>query len=510
MGAEPVKPKGEADAGKWGLTRPQWKDIQSFVASGLSQLPWGQALFLQIDRPGGGWLRSLRALEPIKKGLGPINNADGLFEEAVTIAFTWTGLQRMGLSDETLKTFTTPFREGMHQEDRRRRLGDEATRGTIVREGLQWSGNVPPEDPSITPAASPKTVHALLLLYDWDEGAVERWALSVQTHLNTQGVTVVHRLPLSLNLDKLDKEIVAHEHFGFTDGRLQPEPYLQPPAGNADETYRWRGIPLADVLLGYPNFHNNNEIAPCPLVPFSDQSTLRADGAPEGYLNLGLNGSYLVVRELRQDVAAFWSSLESAAATMRKQGPHSSAITADWLAARIIGRQLDGSVLCPPGVTAPQNDNFGYLANDPYGFGCPFGSHVRRANPRDGLARDARSGPNLLDAANHHRIMRRGRNYGEKIADRMVDDGKNRGLLFMCLNTDIARQFEFVQQTWLLNPSFATLFNETDPLVGPKGPMTIPEDPLRRVIEVETYVKLAGGEYFFLPSVSALDYLQGL
>jgi hypothetical protein len=61
-----------------------------------------------------------------------------------------------------------------------------------------------------------------------------------------------------------------------------------------------------------------------------------------------------------------------------------------------------------------------------------------------------------------------------------------------------------------LNSSFATLFNETDPLVGPKGNMTIPEDPLRRIVEVETYVKLVGGEYFFLPSLAALDYLQTL
>ena len=41
-------------------------------------------------------------------------------------------------------------------------------------------------------------------------------------------------------------------------------------------------------------------------------------------------------------------------------------------------------------------------------------------------------------------------------------------MLFLCLNTDIARQFEFVQQTWMLNPNFATLFDETDPLVDPK------------------------------------------
>jgi deferrochelatase/peroxidase EfeB len=85
-----------------------------------------------------------------------------------------------------------------------------------------------------------------------------------------------------------------------------------------------------------------------------------------------------------------------------------------------------------------------------------------------------------------------------------------RGLLFMCLNTDLVRQFEFVQQTWLLNRDFGTLLDETDPLLGPRGRFTIPAQPLRRRPTVETYVRFAGGEYFFLPSLAALDFLQAL
>ena len=80
----------------------------------------------------------------------------------------------------------------------------------------------------------------------------------------------------------------------------------------------------------------------------------------------------------------------------------------------------------------------------------------------------------------------------------------------MCLNTDIARQFEFIQQTWLLNRGFATLHGETDPLLGPKGSFTIPAEPVRRRVEVESYVQMVGGEYFFLPSLPALDYLASL
>jgi hypothetical protein len=39
--------------------------------------------------------------------------------------------------------------------------------------------------------------------------------------------------------------------------------------------------------------------------------------------------------------------------------------------------------------------------------------------------------------------------------------------------------------------------------------MTIREEPLRRTVNVETFVQFAGGEYFFLPSLPALASLAG-
>jgi deferrochelatase/peroxidase EfeB len=242
---------------------------------------------------------------------------------------------------------------------------------------------------------------------------------------------------------------------------------------------------------------------------------LLPSGAPEGLLNFGLNGSYLVVRELRQYVGAFWSSLEENAARIRAHDPGASHITAQWLAERVIGRNIDGHLLCPDGPMKPDKygcpeNSFGFKMTDPDSFGCPLGSHTRRANPRDGLAPDLASMTTLLNAANNHRILRRGRKFGKPPAERTVDDGAERGLLFMCLNTDIARQFEFVQQTWVLNSNFATLFDETDPLIGPKGGFTIQEKPLRRIVNVKTFIQLAGGDYFFLPSMPALRYLAKL
>src|SRR5262249_25456272 len=150
--------------------------------------------------------------------------------------------------------------------------------------------------------------------------------------------------------------------------------------------------------------------------------------------------------------------------------PAGKAVDADWVSSRVVGRDRDGNLLSPGGALPlnrygqPDND-FRYFDRDKRGLGCPVGSHVRRGNPRDGLAPTTNDKETLLTAANSHRILRRGRKFGPDIADPRVDDGKDRGLLFICLNTDIGRQFEFVQQTWVLNQNFSVLFDESDPLI---------------------------------------------
>ncbi len=167
------------------------------------------------------------------------------------------------------------------------------------------------------------------------------------------------------------------------------------------------------------------------------------------------------------------------------------------------GRNIDSHLLRPSGLLAadehkqPQNA-FGFAELDPHGHGCPLGSHVRRANPRDGLARNLASAPALLDCGEQPpdpAARPQVRPHAQPTSH--IDDGAERGLLFICLQTPIfARQFEFIQQTWLLNKNFATLYDETDPLMVPKGRFTIPEQPLRRIVDVQTFIQLAGGEYF--------------
>lgn len=522
----------------WRLAPPIDANTQAIVVSGFGGLPTGRALFLEFgwagDAGGGTWLQALEQV-------APITNADGRERRATGLSFAYTGLVKMGLPRAALDSFAAPFKEGMLQEDRLRRLGDRRKGKwleTVIEGGPKWSANTPQRgalsdvdrtQPQILTATghheeqivTPLTVHALLLLYDTDEASAEAWAKAVETTLAAHSVKIVHRLPLEL---RLDAQGIAREHFGFADGISQPAPYDTAGAvvlgtGGAAPKDRWNGVPLGEILFGYANGHH--EKAPGPLVPDQADGMGRAAGLDphplaEGFLDFGINGSYMVVRELKQDVVAFWQAMRDGAALIRARDPdHSDHVTTTWLAERAVGRSTKGDLLCPAGYLARdaygQPDNaFGFYDSDPHGLGCPAGSHVRRANPRDGLAPSPDQKQTLLDAANNHRILRRGRKFGAKISVPPVEDGVDRGLLFMCLNTDIARQFEFVQQTWMLNSNFATLYDETDPLIGPAGTMTIREHPLRRRIAVKTFVQMAGGDYFFLPSMPALRYLASL
>lgn len=495
----------DAADGSWRLTPEHAALTQGLMVSPFGHLAEGSALFLELPAPlrqpaDGAWLQALRAV-------CPITDATAKQVPAAAIAFTWTGLQAMGLDPDTLATFSSAFIEGMHQIDRKRRLSDLPDSGTVIDAGPQWSGNTPdrvpdPSDPTVDHTSI--TVHAALLLYAADTDLLATFEAAATSALSDHGVEIRHRLELSLRFDAQGQ---AREHFGFADGLSQPVPEGDSIVSHTNAALprdRLHGIAAGDVLMGHLNAQN--EPAPGPMVARAcdPQNFLPAQGAPEGFRNLGLDGSYLVMRELRQDVAAFWASMEAGKGDQ----------DAEWLASHVVGRTMNGDVLTPAGALPrvgkdPHND-FTFFATDPHGLGCPIGSHVRRANPRDGLAPDAQTAPDLLQAAQNHRILRRGRKFGPTIADPRQDDGATRGLLFMCLNTDLVRQFEFVQQTWMLNTSFGSLMHESDPLLGPHGRFTIPAEPLRYRPVIDTFIRFAGGEYFFLPSLPALNYLQSL
>ena len=129
----------------------------------------------------------------------------------------------------------------------------------------------------------------------------------------------------------------------------------------------------------------------------------------------------------------------------------------------------------------------------------------------------------LTSSVRFHRILRRGREYGSELLPEQalrapVPNESARGLHFICVNANISRQFEFLQNAWITNSKFSGVTGESDPLLGNRESMpgcpvtsnfTIPGDGAlrRRVSGLPQFVTVRGGAYFFLPSLRALRYL---
>jgi Dyp-type peroxidase family len=397
--------------------------------------------------------------------------AQGKPEVAVNVALTAPGLEALGVG---LDGFPGEFRAGM--ASRAARLGDTGH-------------NAPSE---------------------WDAGLGGRGEGHVL--LWTQGRSLA---AVNERLDALlgDVEVVwrhesaalphGREHFGFSDGFAQPSV-----AGSGQENRPGEGVPVEPSLLRRllarrpapsPNGPASwRLLRPGELVlGYEDEDGLLPPAPPAP---LHRNATFMVLRKLRQDVAA-WK------AWLRAHADDAAAGDEDWLAAKVVGRWPDGTplALAPErpqqrSVTGLHETNaFGY-ADDPGGRRCPVGAHVRRTNPREGMAGGAAR-------TRRHRIVRRGMPYGLPLAGE-EDDGVDRGLLFSCFNASIARQFEVVQgwsvdgNVFGLGPGDRDMFAGADD--GSQS-FTIPgEPPYRLPGPGRPLVTVRGGEYLFLPSIGGL------
>lgn len=452
-------------------------DIQGLLASGYGHLHAARFLLLAIDDPAqaAAWLGRIA---------DELTSAQAKPEgTAVNVALSPSGLAKLGIAP-ALGRFSDRFLDGMTAPHRSRALGDV---GDDAPKHWDWGG----------PATTP--VDLMLLLYAEDDRSLAK--------LERRLAGKLHGLEVVRCLDTVWSE---REHFGFRDGIAQPlVEGLR--TGPPDDV-----IKAGEFVLGYPNEYGLETGR--PLVSRSaDPAGILPEDPASGDADLGRNGSYLVLRQLSQDVPAFWSFLDRA--TSNGDGASDPAAR-ERLGARIVGRWPDGEplVLAPdrPRHTANPGNEFRYHDLDPDGVRCPIGAHIRRSHPRDML--DPRPGSESSIAVDkRHRLMRRGRGYGPPIAPEAALNGRGgtdepRGLHFICLCANIARQFEFVQHTWLNNPKFNGLYDDADPLVGPAGrSLTVQARPLRqRVKDLPSFVGVRGGGYFFLPGVRAVRYLASL
>ena len=197
------------------------------------------------------------------------------------------------------------------------------------------------------------------------------------------------------------------EPFGFHDSISQPIIEGLSKSGDKNNT-----VPAGEFVLGYPNGYGLYTDRPILPASAPGAGLLPRDPAGSGGADLGRNGTYLVLRQLRQDVPGFWHYLESV--TRNLDGPADRQAMVH-LGARLVGRWPGGAPLVlSPDYDDPALSNatdFGYHARDPEGLRCPFGAHVRRSNPRDSLDPDPGSQASI-DVGNRHRLLRRGREYG--------------------------------------------------------------------------------------------------
>ena len=494
----------------------EWDDVQGLVRRAFAEKGRARYVLFEIadPEPAKAWLVRVTNLVATGKDVGP-SKTDSHHNYYANIAFTHDGLKMLGMPGEELGQFSSEFQEGMAPDTRNgvselRRTGMLGDVDESHPSKWEWGG-IKGDDTK----EREKRVHILLMLFAATEEAMGEpisLLLGDKECQSRNGLECIKSVDAYLPGD-------GKEHFGFKDGISQPviegteiSKKLSPTSANLST------VKAGEFILGYENERL--------LYPVSPTVASKGDGEPglpkrgEVY-DFGRNGTYLVCRQLEQDVEEFEEFL--CRKTGRREGEAGKA-EREKLAAKFIGRWKNGAPLTRYPDNPPEHgkfddkkwtdlNDFFFHTEDRDGLKCPVGAHIRRAYPRDSFPPDPRT---ALRLAKHHRILRRGRLYGpgreQDKAKKVADSTESRGLMFICLNSDISGQFELIQHNWLNNPQFAGLYDERDPLLGQRSEggtaMTIQHRPANaRVTGMRDFVKVRGGAYFFLPGKRALSWL---
>ncbi len=316
------------------------------------------------------------------------------------------------------------------------------------------------------------------------------------------------------------------EHFGFADGISDPVFEGQYPnadeqafavgSGALDGKGNWRPLATGEFLLGYPDEAQETPGATLPL-------------------EFGRNGTFMAYRKLHEKVATFNNFLDKTAEQFGTvTGIQSHRDARETVMAKMAGRWSDGVPLSLAPTVAEWDEfknklrqmpdqkareaalsNFSFH-DDKEGIKCPLTAHMRRVNTRDMMDPTGEDGSVLN---NRRRILRRGLPYGA--SPKGTTDADEHGIVMLIVCANLFRQYEFVQQQWINYGLDSRAGSDTCPIVGnhsdgtpggkngPKAKFVIPADPASGqppfIVEgLPQFVETRGGEYFFVPSMTAL------
>lgn len=445
-------------------------DIQGIALKGYN-FPYARYLLLELQH-------CTNAQDFIGRLLPHVTTGERWDEKplsTVNVAFTHKGLAALQLPMPTLLSFPVEFQQGMK------------ARGDILYDtGLNapehWDAVWRGDRVHVWLAVNARTAEVL-------EG---RCAEMERLMDETRGAKLLQSQPAGLIF--IDGNPTPKEHFGYTDGFGNPdfkgaERDCVPGQGKLTAEGGWEALATGEFLLGYADEAGELPVAPVPHL-------------------LARNGTFMAYRKLHQNVATFRKYLEEKGA--RYGGGK------EKLASKFVGRWRDGTPveLAPdrpdPAIVKDdsQNTNFTY-GDDSTGARCPIGAHIRRTNPRDAFGFNGQ-------LINRRRIMRRGMPYGEYVPEgEPVNDSDDRGIIFMALNASLFRQFEFVQQQWIEYGNDSRQGNDKDFLLGNhegKGRFFVQgtadaSNPPFVCGGLPNFVELRGGDYFFIPSLTALQMI---
>ncbi len=464
--------------------------IQGNVVGGFHQ--HHQVLILLVTPDEGAARRWLRGVAPHVTSAEEVVAAHEAFAADpsdppdlapwVNVALTFEGLRRLGRSDDELSGLPRAFRAGMAA--RARRIGDTGASA-----------------PDAWPEPYRRRADAVVIVASDDEADLAEEVVRQVALVDAAGGEV-----LRVERGDAREDEPGHEHFGFRDGISQPGLRGVTDPANPDDP--GQGLPGQDLLwpgefvLGQPRQAGvGGGDAPGPL----------SDGGPAWTAD----GSFLVLRRLRQDVPGFHAFLADVA---RTQG-----ISEDLAGAKVVGRYRSGAplevtgaqatdpVASDPAVCDDDRINDFEFEDDLDGTRVPLAAHIRKTYPRDQPTDDGGE-----EDTQTHRLLRRGIPFGPSYVEgSSASDAafpRDRGLLFLAYQWSIERQFEHVQRRWVNDPDFPEDDSGQDPVIAQSpatGSFSLPGGRPDHVALMSRFVTTTGGDYFLQPSLPALAELGG-